>query len=116
MSSLKTNRQNKSHPTFRTPLFSTRIDWTPVRWNASLPDPGAGNQLLPPGELDEVLEQLQADLLALLGVELCGEDVVAPNRGSEGLAVDRAGGDDGGIRRLGEEAVDEIDVAAAGNA
>src|ERR1035441_3472304 len=37
MSSLKTNRQNKSHPTFRTPLFSTRIDWTPVRWNASLP-------------------------------------------------------------------------------
>src|ERR1019366_6695100 len=51
MSSLKTNRQNKSHPTFRTPLFSTRIDWTLVRataslislakngtrWNASLP-------------------------------------------------------------------------------
>ena len=59
---------------------------------------------------------MQADFLAFFGVELGGEDVVAPDGGGEGVAVFGAGGDDAGIGGLGVEAVDEIDVAAAGDA
>src|SRR5882724_5179464 len=67
------------------------------------------------GEINEVLKKLQADLLAFFRVKLCRINVVAPDGGGEGLSVNRACGDDGGIERLRKKAVDEIDVAAAGN-
>src|SRR5260221_9269245 len=66
-------------------------------------------------EINEVLKKLQADLLAFFGVKLRRINVVAPDGGGEGLSVNRACGDDGGIERLRKKAVDEIDVAAAGN-
>src|SRR6478736_2254107 len=61
---------------------------------------------------DEVLQQLQADLLAFLRVELGGIHIVLPDGGSEVAAVIRARGDDARIRRLRIEAMDEIHVAA----
>src|SRR5882724_1639801 len=67
------------------------------------------------GEINEVLKKLQADLLAFFGVKLRRINVVAPDGGGEGLSVNRARGDDGGIERLWEKAVDEINVTAAGN-
>src|SRR5262245_15772823 len=45
-------------------------------------------------------------------MKLCGEHVVAPNGGSECLAVLRSRRDDGFVSGLREKAVDEINVAA----
>src|ERR1035437_4812115 len=67
-------------------------------------------------QADEVLQQLQADLLALFRVELRGENIVAPDRRRKVFAVIRARGDDARIHRLWKKTVDEINVAAAGNA
>ncbi len=64
----------------------------------------------------KISQQLQADFLAFFGVKLGGEDVVAPDGGGEGVAIFGAGGDDAGIGGLRVEAVDKIDVAAAGDA
>ncbi len=47
------------------------------------------------GKFHKIPQQLQTDFLAFLGMKLRGEDVVAPNRRGEGLAVTGAGGDDG---------------------
>ena len=59
---------------------------------------------------------MQADFLAFFRVELRGENIVAPDRGGEVVAVIRAGGDNGTIHRLRIKTVDEIDIAAAGYA
>ena len=50
---------------------------------------------------------MQANLLAFLGMELGGVNIILPNGGGEGLTVGGFGGDDGRIARLGIEAVDE---------
>src|ERR1035441_10353886 len=68
------------------------------------------------GKFHEVFQQLQADLLALLRVKLRRENVVAPDGRRKGVAVFRARGDNRLGRRLGIKAVDEIHVAAAGDA
>src|SRR6266536_5767063 len=68
------------------------------------------------GRLDKILEQLQADLLAFLRVKLRGKHVIPPNRRGETFAVCRARRHDRCVNRLREEAVHEINVAAAGNA
>ena len=59
---------------------------------------------------------MQADLLAFLRVKLRGVDIFAPDGRRKGVAVIRARRDDGFVRRLRKKAVDEINVAAAGDA
>lgn len=66
--------------------------------------------------MGEVTEQGEADVLTFLGVELGGEDVVAPDGGGEATAVVGPTGDDRGILGAGVEAVDEVDVATFGDA
>ena len=68
------------------------------------------------GQLDKVLQQLQADFLAFLRVKLRGEHIVAPDGRRKVVAVVRARGDDGRVHRLRIKAVHEINVAAAGDA
>src|SRR5271170_6573547 len=68
------------------------------------------------GEVNEVLQQAQADRLAFLGMKLRGVNIIAPDGGGEGLPVRRARRYDGLIGGLRKKAVDEIDVAAARNA
>ena len=67
-------------------------------------------------QIHKILQQLQADLLAFLRVKLRGENIVAPDGRRKGVAVIRARRDDGFVRRLRKKAVDEINVAAAGDA
>lgn len=67
------------------------------------------------GELDEILQQLQADVLAFFGMKLGRENVFAPDGGGEGFAVSGAGSHNGGLSRLGKKAVNEIDVAPRRN-
>src|SRR5207247_2561501 len=67
-------------------------------------------------QLDEVLQQLQANLLALLGMELRREEVLLPDRRRERFSVGRAGGNDGFVHRPRKKAVDEINVAAVRHA
>ena len=64
----------------------------------------------------KVFQQLQADLLAFFRVELRGENIVAPDGRREVHAVIRARGDDAFIHGLRIKTVDEINVAAAGDA
>lgn len=63
-------------------------------------------------EFHEVLQQLQSDFLTFLRMKLGGEHVVLPHGGREIPPVIRLRRNDAGVLRLGEEAVDEIDVAA----
>src|SRR5580704_2358776 len=67
------------------------------------------------GKLDEVLEQSEADVLALFRMKLRGENVFFPDCRCESLAVTSPRRNDGCIHRFGKKAMDEIDVAAAGN-
>jgi len=67
-------------------------------------------------QFHEIFQQLQADLLAFLRVKLRGENIVAPDGGSKAAAVIRAGRNDGFVHRLRIKAVNEINVAPAGNA
>jgi hypothetical protein len=66
-------------------------------------------------EVHEIPQKLQSNFLALFGMKLCGEDVVAPHGGRESLAISGAGSNDGRVRWLREKAVDEIDITALGN-
>src|ERR1035441_5955364 len=68
------------------------------------------------GQIHKILQQLQADLLAFFRMKLRGINIVAPDGGREAVAVFGARGDDARIHRLRIKAVDEIDIAAAGNA
>ena len=70
----------------------------------------------PGGIAGEVLIDAEAERPAFFGVELRGEDIVAPDGGGEGFAVSGARGDEGFIGGLRIIAVDEIHVAAAGDA
>lgn len=63
-------------------------------------------------QFNEVLQQLQSYLLALLWMKLGGEHIVLPHGRREVPAVIRAGRDDAGVLGLGKEAVDEVDVAS----
>src|SRR5690349_12947502 len=54
-------------------------------------------------EFHEILQQPQANVLALLGVKLRGEHVVPPHRRRKGAAVVCPRGDDRGIGRLWKE-------------
>src|ERR1043165_5571890 len=69
-----------------------------------------------PGQRHKVREQLQSDLLALLGVKLRCENIVAPDGRREGFAVFGLRGHDGLVHRLRKKAVDKIDETAAGQA
>src|SRR5712692_10169184 len=64
----------------------------------------------------EVLEEPQAPALALLRVELGGEERAPPHRRSEGDAVRARGDAQRGIRRLGIVGVDEVEVRPARDA
>src|SRR5579862_7566175 len=64
---------------------------------------------------DEVFEQAQADVLTFFGVELGGEDVVAPDGRGETFAVGRLGRGQGRVVGFGKKAMDKIDVTAGGN-
>lgn len=91
--------------------FFTRIAKT------SFDGPGMFDRPLPSvatvlREFHEVLQQLQPDLLAFLRMKLGGEHVVLPHGGRKIFSVIRSRRNDAGVLRLGEEAVDEIDVAA----
>src|SRR4051794_27729869 len=66
-------------------------------------------------ECNEVFQQREADFLALLRMKLRRENILPPNRRGKLLTVCGLGGNNGGIGRLGEKAVHEIDVAAARN-
>lgn len=68
------------------------------------------------GVTDEVGEEFQAIGLAFFGMELGGENVVAPDRGGKGSSVVGAGDDD--LRVVGSrmEAVDEVEVGTGGDA
>jgi hypothetical protein len=72
-----------------------------------------------PGRLrregEEIAEELKAGALAFLGVELGGENVLMRDGRGEGLAMLGAGGDDGGVGRLREIAVNEVEVGAVGD-
>src|SRR6267378_589316 len=57
---------------------------------------------------EEILQQLQANLLAFLRMELRGEHVVLPDRRGKCFAIGRARGHEGFVRRLGKKAVHEI--------
>src|SRR5439155_4391003 len=65
---------------------------------------------------EEILQQLQANLLAFLRMKLRGEHVVLPDRRGKCFAVGRARGHEGFVRWFGEKTVHEINVTAAGNA
>src|SRR5277367_4747597 len=67
-------------------------------------------------QFHKVFQQLQADLLAFLWVKLRGINILAPDGRRKGVAVIRARGDEGFIHRLRKKAVNEINVAAAGDA
>ena len=66
-------------------------------------------------QFHEILQQLQADLLAFLRVKLRGVDIVAPDGRRKAVAVIRAGGDDGFVHRLRIKTVDKINVTAVFN-
>ena len=59
---------------------------------------------------------MQADLLTFLRVKLRGVNIVAPDGRCKGVAIIRARRNDGFVCRLRIKAVDEINVAAAGDA
>ena len=63
-------------------------------------------------QLGKILQHAQPVGLALLGVELGGEEVVAPDHGAEGLGVVGRGGDDVGVARHDVVGMDEVDVRA----
>lgn len=54
--------------------------------------------------------------MAFFGVKLDGEDTVAPDTGGESLAILGLGCGDCGFFRDGVKAVDEVEVAARGDA
>src|SRR5881394_1011465 len=64
------------------------------------------------GHLDEILQQLKANLLAFLRMKLRCEHVVLPDRRGETFAVRRPRCDNRRINRFGKKAVHEINVTA----
>src|ERR1035437_11149717 len=63
------------------------------------------------GVFGEVFQHGAAYVLAFLGVELGGHDVVLPDGGDEGVGIVGGGSDDGGVGRDDMVGVDEVDVA-----
>src|SRR4051794_21836199 len=67
-------------------------------------------------QFHKILEHSKTDLLALLGMELGCKHIFPPDGRGETLTILSPGSHEGRILGTREEAVDEIDIAAIGNA